>query len=381
MSDCSEAVALRATRGLLVNTVDALDSLAPGEYAPATTYLETAAHGLLPARTVAALTEAMAGMSDGRTDTAAYFAAVREARAAFAALVGVAPERVAVGASVAVHTAVIAGSLPPGSEVVYARDEFSSLVTPFAQRPEVRLRKAELTELAEAIGPGTALVAVSAVQSLDGRSADLPAIRAAARRHGARTLVDLTQSAGWSPLSAADFDFTVCAGYKWLLCPRGTSFLTVPDDGGGLLPLHAGWSAGEEPWRSTYGPVARLAASARRFDESPSYLPYIGAARSLSLVNELGRAAIEAHDLALARRFREGLGALGLTPVPGDSPVVAVPGLGGVAAPLAERGVRVSARGDSLRAAFHLYNSAADVERALRALEPLVASGVASRSA
>ncbi|WP_049577688.1 aminotransferase class V-fold PLP-dependent enzyme [Streptomyces sp. SBT349] len=349
--------------------MDAHQALAPGEFAPVTTYLDTAAHGLLPARTVAALREAVAGMGEGRMDTPGWFEAVRSARSAFAGLVGVAPERVAVGSSVAVHTAVIAGSLPPGSEVLYARDEFASLVTPFAQRPGLRLREVELAELAEAVGASTSLVAVSAVQSLDGRVADLPAIAEAARRHGARTLVDTTQAAGWLPLSAGDFDFTVCGGYKWLLCPRGTSFLTVPEDGGGLTPLHAGWVAGQEPWRSTYGPVAELARSARRFDESPAYLPYVGAARSLALLTELGPHALGAHGVGLARRFRAGARGLGFEPVEAESPLVGVPGLGGGAEELAAAGIRVAARGDNLRAAFHLYNTAADVDRLLEVLQ------------
>ncbi|WP_326595337.1 aminotransferase class V-fold PLP-dependent enzyme [Streptomyces sp. NBC_01803] len=362
MSDCSEAVALRASWGV------AVESLPHGEYAPRTAYLNTAAHGLLPARTTAALRETVTRMGDGRIDSVAYFGEVEAARAAFARVAGVAPERVAVGSAVAVHTAVIAGSLPPGSEVLYPHDEFSSLVTPFTQRAGVRLRAVELDGLADAVGPGTTLVAVSAVQSLDGRVADLPAIRAAARRHGARTLVDTTQATGWLPLSSGDFDFTVCAGFKWLLCPRGTSFLTVPEDGGGLVPLHAGWIAAADLSNSTYGPVGELARDARRFDEPPGYLPWVAAARSLTLVEEVGRAAIAAHDLGLARRFRAGLAELGMAAVPADSPIVSAPGLGDAASALHEAGIVVAARGGNLRASFHLHNTEADVDRALNAL-------------
>ncbi|MGK5530819.1 aminotransferase class V-fold PLP-dependent enzyme [Streptomyces sp. URMC 129] len=345
-----------------------MGSLPQGEYAPGRAYLNTAAHCLLPARTTAVLRETVAAMGDGRLDTVAYAESVETARAAFARVAGVAPERVAVGSSVAVHTAVVAASLPPGSEVLYPRDEFSSLVTPFTQREGVRPRAVELTALADAIGPGTALVAVSAVQSIDGRVADLPAIRAAARRHGARTLVDTTQATGWLPLSSGDFDFTVCAGFKWLLCPRGTSFLTVPEDGGGLVPLHAGWAAAADLTHSSYGPVTELAGDARRFDEPTAHLPWVGAVPSLELVERTGRAAIAAHDLGLARRFREGLAGLGLTAVPADSPIVAVPRLGWAVPALAEAGIVVAARGGNLRASFHLHNTPADVDRVLDAL-------------
>ncbi len=357
-----------------------VDTTVGGEFAPTTTYLNTASHGLLPASAVTALREAATEIAEGRVDMTAYFDAVRRARAAFGRLVGVPPERVATGAAVSLHVSLVAGALPPGAEVLCAEQEFSSLVTPFAQHG-ARLRAVPLTALAEAVHAGTALVVVSAVQSLDGRVADLPAIRAAARQHGVRTLVDVTQAAGWLPVSAADFDFTVCAGYKWLLCPRGVSFLTVPADGGGLRPLHAGWVAGEEPWNSTYGPVERLARSARRFDESPVFLSWVAGARALELLTGLDAAEIGAHDLRLARRFAAGLAELGFPPVPADSAVVSVPGLGDTAQALQEAGVRMAVRGGLLRAAFHLYNTEHDVDRALEVLASAAGPRVRRRAA
>ena len=76
------------------------------------------------------------------------------------------------------------------------------MVNPFHMRGDLKVRTAPLERLAEAVRPGTALVAVSAVQSADGRIADLAAIREAARAHGARTLVDVSQGAGWYPVDA-----------------------------------------------------------------------------------------------------------------------------------------------------------------------------------
>ncbi|WP_130796171.1 aminotransferase class V-fold PLP-dependent enzyme [Streptomyces otsuchiensis] len=339
------------------------------EFDLTTTYLNTASHGLLPARSLAELRRGAERMADGTLDQAACFAVVEEARATFGRLVGLPAGRVAVGSTVAVHVALIAGSLPPGAEVLIARDEFSSLPTPFDQRGDLRLRQAPLAELAGAVTAGTALVVVSAAQSADGAVADLAAVSAAARAHGARTLVDTTQSTGWLPLDAGDFDYTVCGAYKWLLCPRGTSFLTVPEDFGGLRALHAGWVAGEDPWRSCYGPVTELAHSARRFDESPAFLSYLGAAPALRLIEELGQEAIGAHDRALAARFRAGLSQLG-HPVPDSGgPVVSVPGLGPLTAELARAGVQAADRAGRLRIALHLYNTEADVDRALEVLE------------
>ncbi|MFG3255519.1 aminotransferase class V-fold PLP-dependent enzyme [Streptomyces sp. NPDC048172] len=341
------------------------------------TYLNTASHGLLPSRTADAVRESVTDMAAGRIDMPRYFAVADEARASFARLAGTTPDRVALGSAVSTHVGLIAASLPVGAEVLVADGDFSSVVNPFTVRDDLKLRTAPLERLAEAVDATTALVAVSAVQSADGRVADLGAIREAARAAGARTLVDSTQAVGWFPLRADDHDYVVSAAYKWLLCPRGTSFLVVSEeaqDARVLLPQHAGWVAGERPWENAYGPVARYAPDARRYDESPAFLPYLGAARSLALVERVGRDAIGAHDRALARRFRAGVAGLGARAgagyeaVPGDSAIAAVPGLGGAAGLLAEAGVVASARDGNLRVAFHLYNTEADVDRLLNVL-------------
>ncbi|UUN26182.1 aminotransferase class V-fold PLP-dependent enzyme [Streptomyces sp. FIT100] len=363
-----------------------MDSLGGAEFAPRSTYLNTSSCGVLPRRTVDAVRRLVEENGDGRPGGAGDFATIDASRASFARLVGVAEERVAAGGSVAVHVALIAGSLPSGSEVLFPEREFSSVVTPFTVRGDLKVRYAPLDALADAVRPGTALVGLSAVQSADGRVADLAAVRAAATAHGARVLVDASQSAGWLPLDAGAYDFTVTGAFKYLLCPRGTSFLTVteeaqeslaPAHGGwcgaeeaqeSLAPAHGGWCGAEDRWGSTYGPVQRFATSARRYDEPPSFLAYHGAEQSLALLEQIGIATVHAHNTALAARFRAGLTELGHAPVPGDSGIVAVPGLGGRQPELARAGVVVSARAGNLRVSFHLYNSDADVDRALDVL-------------
>ncbi|WP_190124773.1 aminotransferase class V-fold PLP-dependent enzyme [Streptomyces inusitatus] len=344
-----------------------METLGGTEFAPDTTYLNTSSTGLLPARAVTAMTAVIRDLVAGRPSGVAYDdARVAGARRSFARIAGVGADRVAAGGSVAGHVALVANSLPPGAEILLPEGEYTSVVTPFTVRGDLKLRYAPPAGLADAVRPGTALVAFSAVRSSDGRIADLPAVRAAAAAHGARTLLDASQAAGWLPLNAGEWDFTVTGAFKFLLCPRGVSFLTVTEEAQGTVPpLQAAFFAAEEGAEVLYGPVERLAASARRFDEAPSYLSYSGAERSLELVEEIGVAAIHAHATGLARRFREGLGALGHEPVPGESAVVAVPGLGGRAEGLAREGVIVSDRAGNLRVAFHLYNTAAEADRLL----------------
>ncbi len=348
--------------------METFESLVRAEFAPKNTFLNTASSGLLPARTVAALREAVSLRAEGRPLDPLH-ADVEAARASFARLAGVPVGRVAAGSSVTAHTGLVAASLPAGAEVLTAEDDFSSVVNPFHTRGDLKVRIVPLERLAESVRPGTALVAVSAAQSADGRIADLPALREAARDHGARTYVDFSQAAGWLPMDADAYDYTASICYKWLLGPHGASFLVVPEDFGSLTPVLAGWVAGERPWDSCYGPVTELAHSARRFDLPPALFSYAGLRHSLALVEELGVDAIRAHDLALADRFRAGLATLGHAPLPAPgSAIVSVPGLGHRQGELSAAGIEVSNRAGNLRASFHLYNTSADVDRILDVL-------------
>lgn len=344
-----------------------MESLGGSEFALTSTYLNTASCGVLPRRAVVAITSLVDELAAGRPGGAGDYAALGAARASFARLCGVGEDRVAAGSSLAGQVALVAAALPPGAEVLFPEGDFTSLITPFAIRGDLVLRYAPLKALADSVRPGTALVAFSAVQSVDGRIADFAAVREAAAVHGARTLVDTSQSAGWLPLDAGTFDATVTCGYKFLMGLRGVCFLTVTEDAQRTLrPLNAGNFASVD-W-PMYGPVEHLAPDARRFDESPAYAAYHGAVASLALLEEVGVAAVHRHVTGLAGRFTAGLDALGLSAVATDSAIVAVPGAGDRVERLARAGVVASARAGNLRFSFHLYNTPEHVDRALDAL-------------
>ncbi|MFE1177508.1 aminotransferase class V-fold PLP-dependent enzyme [Streptomyces sp. NPDC058773] len=348
------------------------EPLGGAEFAPETTYLNSASSGLLPRRSADALRAALTESASYGTMGRDYFAAATASRAAFARLLDVPAERVAIGSSVAVQSAFVAASLPAGAEVLVPEGDFSSLVNPLAVHPGIKLRTAPLEALADEVRPGTALVAFSAVQSLDGRIADLTAVREAARAHGARTYLDITQAAGWLPLRAADFDFVAAGAFKWLLCPRGATFMVFGGDQGRETEwpaaLHGSWVAGEDIAESNYGPI-EPAATARRFDEPHAHYSYIGAEQSLGLLAELGVETVHAHNTALADHYRAGLAERGLTPRPAPgSAIVSTPGIADAEQRLAAAGVHVAVRGGLLRAAFHLYNSTDDVDRLLSLL-------------
>lgn len=336
-------------------------------FAPETTYLNTATYGLPPRTALEAMDAAMAQWRSGRGDIDRWQVAVDESRAAFARLHGVAAEDVAVGPQVSPLVAIVAASLRPGARVVCAEEDFTSLLYPLLVQRErgVRVDCVPLDRLAEAIDGDTDLAAVGSVQSADGRVADLDALAAAASHHGARTLIDATHGCGWLPLDAGRFDYVACGGYKWLLNPRGTAFLTVrPEHRDALIPHAANWFAGEEPMDCIYGPPLRLADDARRFDISPAWLSWVGAAPALRLFEQVGVEAIQAHDLALANRFRAGLGLEA-----SDSAIVSVDLPAASVDRLRAAGVVSAGRGGRTRFSFHLYTTEADVDRALDVLQ------------
>ena len=330
-------------------------------------YVNTATIGLPPRRVVDALGEAVDTWRTGRAEAAAYDELIDRARRLFAGLVGVPPERVAIGHQVSTFSALVAASLPDGARVLAAEEDFTSVLFPFLVHADrgVQVRTVPLSGLVEAIGAGVDLVAVSVVQSADGRlvPGGLDGLAEAAARHGCLTYVDATQAAGWLPFAADRFDFVSCAAYKWLLSPRGTAFGVVrPERLARLRPLYANWYAGDDPWTSIYGPPLRLAAQARRLDISPAWLSWVGTVPALELLTEVGVEAIHAHDLALANSLRERVG------LPrGDSAVVTVTVERGLER-LQAAGIRASIRAGAVRVSFHVHNTEADVDAVARAL-------------
>src|SRR4051794_28311679 len=222
-----------------------------------------------------------AGLDDwrtGRTSWEQWGDSTEEARRSFARIVGVEPATVAVGATVSGLVGLVAASLPDGARVLAPDIEFTSTLFPFLVQEArgVTVRSVAAADLADAIDDSTDVVAFSAVQMATGEVADLEAIAGAARAHGAVTLVDATQACGWLPLDGYGFDIVVAAGYKWLLSPRGTAYMSVaPERLSAIVPTAAGWYAGEDVHASYFGGPLRLATDARRLDTSPAWHSWV----------------------------------------------------------------------------------------------------------
>ena len=278
------------------------------EFEPAGIYLNTASIGLPPRRAVAALGR-RSRRGDGPRGGGGLRRADRPRPPAIRRPRGHTPERVAIGNQVSTFTGLVAARSPT-ARACWPRRKTSprscsrSSPTPIAA---CGCRPCRWTGLIEAIGPGIDLVAVSAVQSADGRvvPGGLEALASAATGHGCLTYVDATQAVGWLPFDAGRLRLRVLRRVQVAaLASRHRLRHGAAGTSG-----HASASARRLVRRrrsvgSIYGPPLRLARDARRLDISPAWLAWVGTVAALELLGEVGIAAIHRHDVGLANALR-----------------------------------------------------------------------------
>jgi len=341
--------------------------------APGLIYLDAATYGLPPRPSVEALTRALHRWQSGEADWVEEWDRKGEVcRQHFATLIGGTAGETALVPTASAGIGLVAASLPEGMDVVVPDDEFTSLLFPLlvAEKERcVRLHRVDFADLADAIGPGTGLVAFSLTRSQDGETAPLGDVIAAARRHGARVMVDATHAVPFVPMQSwiADIDYLVCHGYKHLLCPRGVAFLHLRrDHWDEVQPWFANWRTGDPLYDRAYGgTLDDLAKDARRFDVSLVWHAWAGAEPSLALLVNWQASGVLEEVKTLSRRLAAGIG----RPAPTASIVsIQVRDAEAAAAALAETGVRCAARGGNIRLSPHVYNTNEDIDRAIGAL-------------
>lgn len=346
------------------------------QFAGAEKFLDSATYGLPSRRQTDALRTALDDWESGTQDTSAFDEAVDASRAAFASLVGAPTDSVTIGSATSALVGLIAAAAPDGGRVAVQRGEFTSVTAPFATQAArgVTVEQFDAGTLEAAVEaateassqqPGRAfdLVAVSLVQSADGRVLDTERLRRALAGTDTRVVIDVTQAVGWKQIDLGWADAVVASGYKWLLAPRGTAWMALTDSfAQTLIPHAAGWYSSETPWANTYEQPPLLAADARRFDVSPAWHPMLGAGVSLPWLAQLDPQEVEAHCVGLADRVREEAGM-----AEADSAIIAldVPGL---EAAVTDAGIRAAVRAGSVRVGFHLYNTVADADALIKAL-------------
>lgn len=159
----------------------------------------------------------------------------------------------------------------------------------------------------------TRVLAISAVQFATGLRLDLPRLGAACRANGTLFCVDAIQQVGALrfDVQASHADFAIADGHKWLLGPEGVAlFYATPKARDALTLTQYGWHMAEHAGdynRTDWTP----AKSARRFEcGSPNMLGIHALSASLSLLEEIGMACVEAQVLANTGYLARGIAAL-----------------------------------------------------------------------
>jgi len=243
---------------------------------------------------------------------------------------------------------------------------------------------APIERVVDAIDDETVLVPLSLVLFRSGCLQDVRPVIEKAHRVGARVVLDVYQAAGTIPmnLEALGADFAVGGSVKWLCGGPGAGYLYVRKD---LLnemrPSVVGWAGHSSPFEFSTGAV-RYASGIERFQTGTPNVPaWYAASAGYEIVGEIGVPAIRQRSLALTGRLIEAAQARGWrlnTPTAdacrGGSVVIDVPNGAAVADELIRRQVIVDHRPNAgIRVAPHFYNTEAEVDAAVAAIDEILA--------
>ncbi len=294
----------------------------PGLSAPSAAdrlFLNSAGSSLPPAPVVETLRAYLAREAEigGYEAQAEMQGALDDFYAAFAALLGVAPDEIAFAenATRAWDMAFYAIPFEPGDRILTIEPEYASNALAFLQmaaRRGVEIDVApsdgaglpDLDAMRALIGPRTRLIAATHAPTQDGLITPAAEIGALARAHGILYLLDICQSAGQIALDlpAIGCDMASGTGRKFLRGPRATGFLYVRADVRDRLePPFIDLHSAEWTSERTYA----WAPGARKFQNFEQFFAgkaALAAAARYALA--LGVEAIEARTAALAEELR-----------------------------------------------------------------------------
>lgn len=281
-----------------------------------------------------------------------------------------------------------------GDEVLLVDGDFPATIVPWLPLAErgvrVRLLRPEggtldAGQLAAELTSATRLFCCSWVFSFTGQTVDLAALGQVCRRAGVTFVVNGSQAVGAVPLDLAGLpvDALVSCGFKWLCGPYGTGFCWLrPDLLASLTHRPAYWLAhlAQDDLGQDTGYRLRDDLGAARYDlpGTANFLTFRPWTASVEYLLGKGIGKVAAHDQALVERFLQGLDPdrhrlVSPRQGPGRSALVVFGHRQAGRTPelhrrLTAAGVDVAFRRGNLRVSPHLYNTPADIDRALEAL-------------
>ncbi len=215
---------------------------------------------------------------------------------------------------------------------------------------------------------GVDVAIVNHVYSNTGIAVSIDAVGSALRRQGVSVYVDVAQSAGVLAVDVDAWDVDVILGscVKWLSGGAGAGWLWAsPQVIESSVPIDVGWWSHEEPFEFDIHHY-RDAADGRRFwGATPSVLPFVVAANSITQIDRLGVDTVRRHNHALVDLLVDELDDRVVSPHdPAQRSGTAVVAAGpDIVETLAEQGIHVDHRAQGIRVSPHVYTTANDVHR------------------
>ena len=361
-------------------------------------WLNCAHQGPLPLVAVAAAEQALADKAaPHRLGDEAFSEVPGRLKAALGRLVGVPADQVILGNSTSYGLQLLVQGVEwrQGDEVLLVDGDFPATIAPWLPLAErgVRVRllrpqgaALDAGQLEAELTPSTRLFCTSWVFSFTGQAVDLPALGRVCRRAGVTFVVNGSQGVGAAPLdlAALPVDALVSCGFKWLCGPYGTGFCWLaPDLLASLTHRPAYWlghlAQDDLGGHSEIRLRDDLGAAAWDVFGTANFLNFRPWTASVEYLLRLGTERVAARDQALVERFLQGLDPDRYRLVsprqgPGRSTLVVFghhrPGrTEALHERLAAAGVDVALRRGRLRVSPHLYNTDADVDRALEVLD------------
>jgi cysteine desulfurase / selenocysteine lyase len=359
-------------------------------------FLNHASTGPLPERTVRVVDEhTRLRAQPWRFTQELQFGTLARSRELCARLIGARPADIALMVNTTYGLNLAARALPfaAGDVVLTSDREFPSNIYPWMalegsrgvrleRLPCARRLLDEEALIAALDRPRVRAVVLSWVSFETGFRADLQRIGAACRERGIFFIVDAIQGVGATPLDVASLhvDVLACGAQKWLLGPWGTGFVWVrPELVQTLEPSAVGWMSVQNS--DDFGRLIDYDFTwrddARRFEViTLPYQEFAGMNSSLELFFELGLDDAMAHIASLADRIVVWAGARDdvtlVTPAARSrrAGIVSVAPRDPPAASQRLTAARVvhSLREGAIRLSPHFYNTAEEVEEALRVL-------------
>ncbi|MBL4916352.1 cysteine desulfurase [Szabonella alba] len=291
--------------------------------------------------------------------------------------------------------------LQPGDEIVLSIMEHHANIVPWhflRERQGVVLKWVDCDANGDldpkavlaAIGPRTRLVAITHMSNVTGTVVDIDAICAGARAKGVPVLVDGSQAAVHMPVDVAAMgcDFYAITGHK-LYGPSGSGAIFIKRDRMAEMRPFLG---GGDMIREVARDAVSYADPPMRFEAgTPGIVQQIGLGVALDYLTDLGMDNIAAHERRLRDYARDRLAGLNWLSVQGNSAgkgaifsftLEGAAHAHDISTVLDKRGIAVRAGthcampllthlgvGATCRASFGLYNTEAEVDALISALE------------